>query len=347
MFIAGQTLFPTIFTAKVAYAQSKAPVTMITGVFARGASGSSYAAEYVAAAKNYWKNVGLDLQYLHVRGAAIPPALMSGEADFGASLVTMLPPVSAGADLVLFAEETQTYDGLYVLSNKALEITGITNTMSLEEKIRRLKGLKIGYSQPGSIVDQITRQVLARFGLNADSHLQLVSLGSGPSMIAALQRGHVDGFVYISPFPQKAEKMGLGKVIISVPRGDIPDFKGFTHTSYSTARKTLKTRRDVLVRFIKGMILGNDFVLNHPEEAAEIVAKAIAEPDVDLIKGILVEAKNTIVRIPFVDKAHFNKTLGFFNKTAKNKVTKGFDDLVDNSIVEQAATELRKEGRIK
>jgi len=75
--------------------------------------------------------------------------------------------------------------------------------MNLKDKVNRLKGLKIGYSQPGSIVDQITRHLLASFGLNTDAHIQLVSLGAGPSMVAALQRGHIDGFVYVSPWPQK------------------------------------------------------------------------------------------------------------------------------------------------
>jgi len=48
--ISGLILFPPLFKPAIAYAQQKAP---ITGIFARGASSSSYAGEYVAMAKGY------------------------------------------------------------------------------------------------------------------------------------------------------------------------------------------------------------------------------------------------------------------------------------------------------
>jgi NitT/TauT family transport system substrate-binding protein len=341
----------TAFLASLAGFAAAAPALAqgtgaVTGVFGRGASGLTYSAEYIALEKGLWKQAGLDLQIVEARGAAITAALLSGQTDIGASVPLMFPAVARGADLVAFAEETHDFDAQYVLSNSALATTGITPRMALAEKTKRLKGIKLGYSQPGSTVDQLTRYLLNQFGMNADTDIQLVALGTGPAMVEGLEHGTVDGFVFISPYADLVEQRGLGKIIINQMHGDIPSLRGFVYTSYYGQRQALVDKRQVFVRFVKGLILANLVILNQPDDAAQITGSVLGL-DPALIRKVLVANKSYFELVPTVHADDFQRTLSFYNTFAANKLTKPAAEMFDTSIVAQAASELRREGKLR
>src|SRR3546814_7136253 len=101
-----------------------------------------------------------------------------------------------------------------------------------------MKGLRIGISRTGSTVDVLTRVLAKSVGLNPDTDMQLVPVGGGAPMIAALERNDVDGYTFTSPFVEEAEFRGLGKVFINLQTGEYKPLSGAPHVIYYTTRST-------------------------------------------------------------------------------------------------------------
>jgi NitT/TauT family transport system substrate-binding protein len=83
--------------------------------------------------------------------------------------------------------------------------------MPVDEKIRRMKGLRIGITSPGSTTDTTARTLFKARGMDPDQTVQLLPLGGGSNMLAALEKGAADGFVWSAPQPQIAVQKGIGE----------------------------------------------------------------------------------------------------------------------------------------
>jgi hypothetical protein len=113
-----------------------------------------------------------------------------------------------------------------VLSNKAIEKSGIKPDMPIAEKLKRLKGLNIGITQPGGASDTFIRFMMKAHGLNADDVVTMQPTSSSTEMIGLLQRNMVDGISMSTPSDTMATSKGYGKVVISAFDGDVPELSG-------------------------------------------------------------------------------------------------------------------------
>ena len=116
--------------------------------------------------------------------------------------------VGRGGDLVDICTAFDTYPIALVLSNDAIKRLGITEAMSLDEKIKRMKGVRIGITSPGSSTDEFMRTIMLVRGMDPARDLKLQPIGIGAPMVAAMQQGSTDGFAFMSPFTNIAVSRG-------------------------------------------------------------------------------------------------------------------------------------------
>ena len=128
---------------------------------------------------------------------------MGGSAEMSPmALFHVLKSSAAGGDLVAIMPIFNVYGMTLVLSNKAIAASGITPGMAIDDKVRRLRGLKIGISSPGSSTDALIRSLFLARGMDPDQQVQLLPIGNGPALLAAFEKGLCDGFVYTAPQPE-------------------------------------------------------------------------------------------------------------------------------------------------
>jgi ABC-type nitrate/sulfonate/bicarbonate transport system substrate-binding protein len=136
-------------------ASAQAPPQKLT--IALAGKALAFVIQYVAIGGSYYKDEGIDPEIVYVAsGTRQAAAAMGGSADITqVGLPHGLEAVAHGGTLVAIGTAFDKYPIALVLTNDAIKRMGITQAMSLDEKIKRLHGLRIGITSPGSSTDEL------------------------------------------------------------------------------------------------------------------------------------------------------------------------------------------------
>lgn len=303
-----------------------------------------YMGHQIAQSQGFYKEEGIDVDWVSVKsGALSTAALMGGQADLIVTgfIENILLSVKS-PNVVIVSTQFDIMALRVVLSNAAMAKTGITETMPIDEKVRRLRGLKIGISAPGSTTDAIIRRMLLARNINPDKEVTLQPLGDGGPLIAALEQNIIDGFVYGAPFPEIVVSRGLGKIAIEPFSNEVPELEGVAWCSFSTTRTTLAKNPKKVTAMIRAYTKAMNFIRTNPEKARQVVRSSF--PDME--DAVFNLAFNNTIRgmpkTPVVTEHQFQHTLDWINIADKTKPVKAsYGAVVDNSIAAAVAKELR------
>src|SRR5689334_4929369 len=163
--------------------------------------GMSFLLQYIAIGGGFYKAEGLEPDPVDVAsGTRQAAAVMGGSAEITqVGFAHTMHAVGRGGDLVGICTSFDSYPIALVLSNAAIQRLGITQAMSIDEKLKRLHGVKIGITSPGSSTDEFMRTIMLVRGLDPSRDVQLQPIGIGAPMVAAMAQGATDGFAFMSP----------------------------------------------------------------------------------------------------------------------------------------------------
>jgi len=114
-----------------------------------------------------------------------------------------------------------------------------------------LKGARLAISRFGSSSDAGLRVSLQRSGLNPERDVTILQVGGQTSRYAALKAGAVDGTVVIPPLTGAAQRAGYNTIFNMAKLG-----LAYPQEGVVASRHYIATRRDTLLRFLKGYIEG-------------------------------------------------------------------------------------------
>jgi NitT/TauT family transport system substrate-binding protein len=183
--------------ALAAGAEAQAPERKDIKLGVGGAPALYYLPLAVTERLGYFKEQGLNVEVNDFKGGSQSlTALVGGSADVvtGAYEHTIRMQVK-GQD-ILAVIELGRYPGiaLAVKKDRAQKIQSVAD----------LKGAKIGVTAPGSSTNMIVWYLMAKAGLKPDD-AAFVGVGTGPSAIAAIQRGEIDAISNIDPVIAKLQ----------------------------------------------------------------------------------------------------------------------------------------------
>ena len=243
---------------------------------------SGFAGDLVASEKGFWKELGLDVE-VRAGGVGTAPikVVTTGDAQFG---------VATGDQLLLAIEEGTPVTAI-ALAYEDNPLAWITRSESGIKSAKDFKGKKIGLS---FIDDEpLFNAMMARVGLDPKKDLQVVPVKFDTSPFL---RGEVDAFpVYRNTqgieLAAELSKQGVQTHIVGVA-----DERLVSYSNLYFATKDFETKHpDVVRSFIAGVLKGWSYAQDHPDEAAEIVAKYDKENKLEIIKQS-VRATNKLVK---------------------------------------------------
>lgn len=132
-----------------------------------------------------------------------------------------------------------------------------------------LKGGVVGVSTFGSESDSTVTLALQRLGLTRGD-VSIKEFGGGTRRLAAVKSGAISATALNEPFTSLARDQGVHVLADLVPEQIPWLFSGIT-----TARNSIQTRRDSLVRFLKATVEGNYLALSNAKLAKEVLAKEL------------------------------------------------------------------------
>jgi len=269
-----------------------------------------------AKAAGYFAEEGLEVQQIATRGGGPDlTALISGDVEFNAAAGTyQIGAIKAGRDVINVYNFYSRNIISVVLSNDAAK-TGVAAGAPIEARAAALKGLKIGMTRPGSLTDRQVRHLMRVGGLG-ENDVEVVAIGGPPNLIAALERGQIDGFAISIPHYMVPVARGNAVMWVDNPAGDDPSVDPFLMESILTTESYAADNPDV----VKGMIrairrAAEDIATKPATEIRDMVRAALKKvPDELMLKGIEACAM-AVNRSGKVTKPMTENTLRLFGKT--------------------------------
>jgi NitT/TauT family transport system substrate-binding protein len=305
-----------------------------------------YLPRIVALEKGFFKTEGLDVTATDIPGGPkAMAAVIGGSAEIGnLAYFHVMKAIQKGSDLVAFACPLNQWPMAYLMKSDMMQKKGITIKSSLDEKIKAMKGLKIGVTSPGSGTDVIPRAFLKNRGIDPEKEVFIVPFGPVGAGVAAFEQGKIDVFQWSSPIPEMLEAKGVGKVIFNMSNGDVPEFNGYMWDSYFTTRKFYKENRETLVAFTRAIMKAIQYINENRKGTLEVIQKTFSEASPELVEKSYYNILPAIPKKPLLTQAgHDINVRLYFADDSKDELKKiTFETVSTNEVVEKAAQELGK-----
>ncbi len=250
------------------------------------------ASAFVAEAKGYFKEEGLDAELVFFTSAApIAVAGASGDIDFGSTGMTAaFCNLAHAGTLRIIGSGSWEHPGFetigFLVSNQAYA-AGL-------HSLKELKGHSVGITQLGTPLHYDLARVLKKYAIPLDS-IKVLALQSNPNVASALKGGQVDAAVQTTSNIYSLVAKGDAKVL-----GWVADEFGSGQSAVTfTTGKMAKEHPDIVRRFLKAFRKGGatwdaGFTDAHGNrkdqpsapEMIDIVAKALHEPPEVIKRGI-------------------------------------------------------------
>ncbi len=199
-----------------------------------------------------FKKHGLNLEIVYTQGAGeTQQAVISGSVDLGiaAGVMGVLGAYSKGAPVRIIGAETSGANDLYWYVKADSPIKSLKDTA----------GKTIAYSTNGSSTHGIVTAFIKEYGLTAKP----TATGGPPSTLTQVMSNQVD--VGWSAPPFGLDQLDQKQIRIIATGNDASAFKGQTVRLNIANAEVLKTRKDVVDRYMQAYRETVDFMYGNPE----------------------------------------------------------------------------------
>lgn len=220
-----------------------------------------YAPQYIADKKGFFKEEGLDVEFILTPGAdKVTAAVLSGDVEIG----------FCGAESSIYVYNNNKKD--YIVNFAALTNKDGSFIVSREKikdfKLEDLKGKYIIGGRKGGMPEMTLEYTLKENNINLDE-VTIDTSVEFANMASAFISGTGDFVTLFEPSATKLENEGKGYVVASLGEygGEVP------YTSYNALKSYLKENKDTVKKFTKAINKGLDYVSKTDDEtlASELI----------------------------------------------------------------------------
>ena len=283
MKLAAVALIVWSFVSLAAPANGQAPrrVKMTIPVVAH-----SMAPVYIAQSRGFFADEKLDLDITSTGGGGPDiRALIAGDVEFS---------FTTGDNVILAHQEGKrllmVMSGLnkvfinWAIHRESAKAKGVTESMPLAEKIKMLKGLTVGVTNPGALTAHLAAFVIRKAGYTPQQDVQIIPIGAGPTWLAALENRKVDVALTAPPVPETAISRGFAMMFINNAKGEDPSIPEFLMENLVARPETVAKDGDLVRRMVRALVRANQWALKStPEQFAEALKPALGKTPPDLL----------------------------------------------------------------
>ena len=288
-------------------------------VLAFGSSGGNLTAFWVAREAALYRQQGLDVDVVFLRGSTTAiNALVAGEAQFAAlgassSVLARL----GGIDTVLIATAAPGLS-FYLVAGKEID------------NAAALKGKKVAISRPGTDSDLAARFAVQKLGLT-QREVSFITIGSDTERIAALKQGVVDATVLTPAAYVAAQKLGF-RAMLDLSELNIP----YEAASLITTRTLIRRNPEMARRFTRGFVAGIQYAKSHREFTLKVLRKYMRTDDQDVLNASYdYYVQRVIPKVPYVSEAGLQTVLDFIKEQNPQAASAKVQDFMDNRFVKE------------
>ncbi len=214
-----------------------------------------YAPQYVAHGLGYFKDEGLDVEFVLASGADnVMAAVLSGDAQIGFSGTEATIYVYNGGEkdyVMTFAGLTQK-DGSFLVSRNKYD----------NFKLDDLRGKNVLGGRVGGMPEMTFEWALKQNGIDPKKDLSIDTSVAFPAMEGAFIGGNGDFVTLFEPNATSVEKHGYGYVVAYIGElgGSVP------YTAYNAKKSYIEDNPDVIKKFTRAIDKGLKYVYSHDDK---------------------------------------------------------------------------------
>ena len=216
----------------------------------------NYLSVYVADAKGFFRDEGLDNQTVVISGPLSIAALLSGDVDYSGAGGSGMRASLKGAPTkgIMFQADKVTF---YLVADPSIK------------RAADLKGKRVAIGTPGDTQDRMITMFAGRGGVPA-REISRISMGPNTdTRIMAIKNGAVQATTVDPGGLIMAQKEGLHSL------GFLGDLFPMPFQGFVTTEQKIRENPGQIKRWIKAVIRGLMFVRDRPEEAVDVGMKKL------------------------------------------------------------------------
>ena len=258
-------------------AQEKSLYVLYSGINA------NYLSLWLAKDAHYFADEGLNVQAVHVRGAApVVQNLMAGQSQVGmiGATVVATAAIQGNKDLVM--------------------IGGVTNVMAFAvaarpgiESPQTIKGKKLAVARLGGTTDFVVDYALKQWKMQRND-ISILQIGNEADRLAAMKAGQIDLSVFTPTYLPVIEKAGM-KVLLDLEKLGVP----YALNGYASTRSYIAKNRPTVVGFMRGVIKAIRRIKSDREFSRKILEKYVRIDDPQFINAALDQQVGILPDLPY------------------------------------------------
>jgi NitT/TauT family transport system substrate-binding protein len=272
----------------------------------------------VAQDQGFFAKEGYDVEIISTNGDGPDvDALISGSVDFTVSTPNRLMTAYEQGKPLLAAMNVLNRMTLDCTLNKAsAEKAGITPAMSLDDKLKRLRGMTLAGTRPGAATYLLAEYYARRAGLEPQKDVTIVGIGGPSAMVPAVENGRVDVVCGASPVPEFPIYHGKGVALTDNTGGGDPVFDDMLWELLYVRPDMAKNDPEKIRRVVRAMVAAIHWIhVTTPEgQLPEMRERFTGTPD-DLLVSILKNSLSAFKEGGTITQTEVDKASAFLLKT--------------------------------
>lgn len=244
----------------------------------------AYVAVDYARVAGFYAAEGVEVEQIISRGGGPDvAALVSGDVEFNTAAPTyQLNTIRHGRDVILIHNYIKSMNQSLVVSADAVKRAGIAAGAPIADRLKALKGMTLGITQPGAMTDQHIRFLLRKGGVDVKD-VKLVAIGGAQALVTALETKQIDGFA-ISLGPDRTAVSRGAVMWVDNLRGDVAGLSPFPMVNLYTTKRFADSNPQIVRKVVRATQRAvKDMADKSPEDLARILQARYKSMDPEVL----------------------------------------------------------------
>lgn len=279
----------------------------------------------IANKEGYFKEEGLNVEMLSIRGEIAIRTALAGEIDFFTNAGSALAAVERNVPLKI----------LVVVQDKpGWDLIALPNIKS----IAQLRGQTVAIMSPEGSLAVVTREILRKNGLDPSKDANLVVMGGDEVRFPALKGKAIQATLFNAAASIRAQRDGFTKL------ASAGEYVNAIQGGIVTTDERIKQQPAKIAKFMRASLKGLSFFVNKRDASIKYMIDILNLKDRETVASIYdTEAKIT-VRNGISDDKILQPLIDDMKRTTKSTRDLKVNDVFDFSFARKANEELKASG---
>src|SRR5215813_4455026 len=251
----------------------------------------------MAQVKGFYRDEGLDLETILIRGAVGIQALLGGSVDYSSAAGALIAGAVRGLPVRLV---------LIVNAKPQFDLVGAPEIKSVQQ----LKGKVVGISSRGGAVDLLTQLILTHHGLTPNKDVTSLVIGTPEELALALRTGRIAACLLSPPRQLILFREGFSKVAYS---GDYLPY--YPSGGIGVTEEKIRTNPAEVLAFVRASLRGLQYYTQNRAESIESISKYLGVKDLSLAAEVYDLHLNRLGGTSYLDEAWKRGAIDFTKKS--------------------------------